>query len=143
MLSFLKINDGIWGFSSRHWYVMYVWKKCCSLGYSLPYCKEKSETHILRHHVQIYNKYINVNVLILLFIKATRQGIWEVHSVPLKELVKYFFTYSKLNYGRMSHLFLSESHWPWIEHVKYLTSWKCFVGINESKIAYKMIIVIF
>ena len=45
---------------------------------------------------------------LLLFIRATRQQIWELHLASLHELVKYFFAFDMLNYARLTPVYLAE-----------------------------------
>ena len=45
---------------------------------------------------------------LLLFIRATRQQMCELHLVSLHELVKYFFAFDMQNYARLTPVYLAE-----------------------------------
>lgn len=51
---------------------------------------------------KVYLDYIELTLTILNFIKATRQGNWDLH------LVRYFFALDNLKYARMVPLYLAE-----------------------------------
>ncbi|MES9879620.1 MAG: hypothetical protein ABW185_01920, partial [Sedimenticola sp.] len=50
--------------------------------------------------------YMRFMTCIFLFIRATREGNWNLHLASLKELCKYFFAHDRLNYARMVPLYL-------------------------------------
>ena len=45
---------------------------------------------------------------LLLFIRASRQGLWELHLSSLNEFAKFFFVHDQLNYARMTPLYLAD-----------------------------------
>ena len=55
--------------------------------------------------------FVNLVDIMLLFIRATWQGIWDLHVLASLEMfVKYFFffTYYQINYARFTPVYLSE-----------------------------------
>ena len=57
---------------------------------------------------KVFHDSIELVRAILTFIKATRQGNWDLHLAALESLTKYFFAIDKLKCARMVHLYLSE-----------------------------------
>jgi len=57
---------------------------------------------------KVFHDSIELVRAILTFIKATRQGNWDLHLAALESLTKYFFALDKLKCARMVHLYLSE-----------------------------------
>ena len=47
---------------------------------------------------------------ILMFIRASREGDWNLYLESLKALAKYFFAHDRLNYARMVPLYLAQMH---------------------------------
>ena len=54
--------------------------------------------------------YMKFVMCILMFIRASREGDWNLHLESLKALAKYFFAYDRLNYARMVPLYLAQMH---------------------------------
>ena len=52
--------------------------------------------------------FMNLVEIMLLFIRATRQGIWDLHLPSLEMFVKYFFAYDQINYAKLTPVYLSE-----------------------------------
>ena len=52
--------------------------------------------------------YMRMVLLIYTFIRATRDGLWELHLSSLDALCKYFFAYDKQKYARLVPLYLAE-----------------------------------
>jgi len=48
--------------------------------------------------------------MLLLFVRASRQGLWELHLASLNMFVKYFFAYNQQNYAQLSPVYLSEMY---------------------------------
>ena len=42
------------------------------------------------------------------FIRAERDGIWELHIDSLTEMIHYFFAYDRVNYARWASVFLAD-----------------------------------
>ena len=51
---------------------------------------------------------MNLVKIMLLFIRAIGQGIWDLHLTSLEMFVKYFFAYDQINYARLTPVYLSE-----------------------------------
>ena len=45
--------------------------------------------------------------VLLLFTGASRQGLWELHLYSLNKMVNYFFAHDKINYARLSPVYLA------------------------------------
>ena len=54
--------------------------------------------------------YMKFVMCILMFIRASREGDWNLHLESLKALAKYFFPHDRLNYARMVPLYLAQMH---------------------------------
>ena len=52
--------------------------------------------------------YMRMVLVIYTFIRATRDGLWELHLSFLDALCKYFFVYDKQKYARLVPLYLAE-----------------------------------
>ena len=52
--------------------------------------------------------YMKFVMCILMFIRASREGDWNLHLESLKALAKYFFAHDRLNYARMVPLYLAQ-----------------------------------
>ena len=52
--------------------------------------------------------YMRIVLLIYTFIRATRDGLWELHLSSLDALCKYFFAHDKQKYARLVQLYLAE-----------------------------------
>ena len=48
--------------------------------------------------------------LLFLFIRASRQGLWELHLSSLHEMSKYFFAHDQINYARLVPLYLADMY---------------------------------
>ena len=57
-----------------------------------------------------YKNYMKMFELLLLFIRGTRQRLWNLHLASLHNLVKYFFAHDKQNYARMVPVYLAEMY---------------------------------
>ena len=44
----------------------------------------------------------------LLFMRVTKQQLWNLHLAALEKVTKYFFSLDLLNYARMTHVYLSK-----------------------------------
>ena len=53
-------------------------------------------------------RYMRMVLLIYTFIRATREGLWELHLASLDKLCKYFFAHDKQKYARLVPLYLAE-----------------------------------
>ena len=54
--------------------------------------------------------YMTFLMCILMFIRASREGDWNLHLESLKALAKYFFAFDRLNSARMVPLYLAQMH---------------------------------
>ena len=54
--------------------------------------------------------YMKFVMCILMFIRASREGDWNLHLESLKALAKYFFAHDRLNYARMVPLYQAQMH---------------------------------
>ena len=55
-----------------------------------------------------YANYMQMVSTVFLFIRASREGLWDLHLSSLDALCKYFFAYDRLNYARMVPLYLAD-----------------------------------
>ena len=64
----------------------------------------------LTNQAKYFRNFMKVFELLLLFTRATRQQLWELHLSTLHELAKYFFAYDMFNYARMTPVYLSQMY---------------------------------
>ena len=62
----------------------------------------------LNHEAQFLRIFMRMFEYLLLFIRATRQQMWELHLVSLHELLKYFFAFDMMNYARLTPVYFAE-----------------------------------
>ena len=55
-----------------------------------------------------WDEFIAMVELLLRFIRAEREGIWELHIDALSEMMPYFFAYDRINYSRWASVYLSD-----------------------------------
>ena len=74
--------------------------------------REKLKTFdlTLGKQATFYRNYMKMFELLLLFIRGTRQRLWDSHLASLHHLVKYFFAHDQQNYARMVPVYLSEMY---------------------------------
>ena len=88
----------------------------------------------LMHQVMLV--YMRMVLLMLQFIRAVRNGDWEGHLNALAKLVKYFFAFDKLNYARMTLIYISEMYALWESDPEL---WQEFSSgnwvVNKSQVA--------
>ena len=53
-------------------------------------------------------QYMDMIATIFIFIRSSREGLWDLHLSSLDSLCKYFFAYDRLNYARMVPLYLAD-----------------------------------
>lgn len=61
------------------------------------FCKQASEKSKL---FMFWKMYIDVVLLLLRFIRAERDGCWELHLQAVSEMIPYFFSMDRINYAR-------------------------------------------
>lgn len=49
---------------------------------------------------QFWNMYIDIVLLLLRFIRAEREGLWNLHLNAVAEMLPYFFSMDRINYSR-------------------------------------------
>ena len=69
--------------------------------------KLKVHSEKLEYQGRFFRNYMDMFENLLLFVRASRQGAWELHLSSLNEFVKYFFAHDQLNYARMTPLYLA------------------------------------
>lgn len=91
----------------------------------------------LEHQPRFFRNYMNMFENLLLFVRASRQGHWELHLSALNEFVKYFFAHDQLNYARMTPLYLAT-----MMELKNTDAWRYLednFSIAKSKIPFTAI----
>ena len=64
----------------------------------------------LKNQEKFLPNYMILFELLLLFIRASFQQLWELHLSTLHELTKYFFAYDMQNYARLTPVYLSQMY---------------------------------
>ena len=88
------------------------------------------------------SKFMEMYEVFLLFVRASRQGLWQLHLSSLNEFTKFFFSFDQINYARMSPLYLATMHdlqtsdkesWSYLEqNYSIFKSPIPFVGIGSD-----------
>ena len=68
--------------------------------------KKFNET--LQHQARFLRNCMHVYEILLLFIRATRQGIWKLHLTSLELMTPSFFTYDLQNYAHLMPEYLAQ-----------------------------------
>ena len=55
-----------------------------------------------------WSSYIDLVETLLLYVRATREGIWELHLSSLHSMLPWFFAYDRVNYARYLPAYISE-----------------------------------
>ena len=61
----------------------------------------------LTYQSRFLRNYMNMVEVLLLFTRASRQGLWELHLYSLSEMVNYFFAHDQINYAPLSPVYLA------------------------------------
>ena len=64
----------------------------------------------LTYQNRFLRNYMNMVKVLLLFTRASRQGLWELHLYSLNEMENYFVAHNQIKYARLSTVFLAMSH---------------------------------
>ena len=64
----------------------------------------------LRSQAKFLRNFMHMFEELLLFIRATRQSLWELHLASLQNLAKYFFAFDLQNYARFTPVYLSQMY---------------------------------
>ena len=62
---------------------------------------------LLKNQGQFLRNYMLMYEALLLFVRSSRMGNWDLHLQALENFVKYFFAHDQLNYARMTPLYLA------------------------------------
>lgn len=57
---------------------------------------------------ELWSSYIEMVQLLLTFIRATREGNWELHLSAIKSMLPWFFAYDRINYSRYVSVYWCE-----------------------------------
>ena len=76
------------------------------------YIKECSDNILsfeasLKNQTQYLRNYMKMFEVLLLFTRASRQGLWKLHLASLNKMVAYFFAHDQINYARLTPLYLA------------------------------------
>ena len=64
----------------------------------------------LTNQAKYFRNFMKLLELLLLFTRATRQQLWELHLSTLHEFAKYFFACDMFNYAPMTPVYLSQMY---------------------------------
>lgn len=64
------------------------------------YCK-----NLTSPMAKLWQSYIEMVLLLLRFIRATRQGNWSLHKACMKDMLPWFFAYDRTNYARYGSVY--------------------------------------
>ena len=62
----------------------------------------------LKHQGRHLRNYMSMCECLLLFIRSSRQSLWNLHLSSLNCFVKYFFAHDQINYARLTPLYLAD-----------------------------------
>ena len=72
------------------------------------YHTQQQFDNTLTHQSNFYRNYMLLFESLLLFIRASREQLWNLHLNSLHSLCPYFFAFDMLNYARMTPVYLSQ-----------------------------------
>ena len=55
-----------------------------------------------------WTSYLEMVQLLLLFLRATREGHWELHLSSIRDMIPWFFSYGRINYSRYLPIYYLE-----------------------------------
>lgn len=55
-----------------------------------------------------WNEFIEMVLILLRFVRAERDGIWELHIDSLSEMLPYFFAYDISNYAHWASVYIAD-----------------------------------
>ena len=61
----------------------------------------------LKNQGMFYNNYMKMVESLLLFIRSSREKLWNLHLASLDEFTKYFFAHDQINYARLSPVYVA------------------------------------
>lgn len=61
----------------------------------------------LQNQTRYLHNYMKMFEVLLLFTRASRQGLWKLHLASLNKMVNYFFAHDQINYARLTPLYLA------------------------------------
>ena len=64
----------------------------------------------LSNQARFYRNYMDLFKFILVFIRASREQLWELHLQSLNLLCPYFFAFDMLNYALMTPVYLAQMY---------------------------------
>jgi len=67
----------------------------------------ESDGRLFKNQALFLWKYMEMFEILLLFLRASREEIWELHLASLDAMVPYFFLHDQINYARMTPLYLA------------------------------------
>ena len=65
----------------------------------------------LKGQPKLYRNFMKLVGIMLLFVRASPQGLWELHLASLEMFVKFFFAYDQQNYARLSPVYQRCMHY--------------------------------
>ena len=74
---------------------------------SFPQMQENFDLQ-LKHQAKFLRNFMTMFEKLLLFIRATRRGLWHLHLQSLHEMSSYFFAFDLQNYSRLTPVYLSQ-----------------------------------
>ena len=72
--------------------------------------KVRTFENTLAGQAKFLHNFMKMYEILLQFIRASRQGVWELHLSSLHEMTKYFFAHDQINYARLAPLYLAEMY---------------------------------
>ena len=72
--------------------------------------KVRTFENTLAGQAKFLHNFMKMYEILLQFIRASRQGVWELHLSSLHEMTKYFFAHDQINYVRLAPLYLAEMY---------------------------------
>jgi hypothetical protein len=70
------------------------------------YTKFKDEYSESSSTFALWDQYIHMIHILLWFIRAERERVWDLHLAALAEMIPYFFAYDRINYARWATVYL-------------------------------------
>ena len=80
----------------------------------------------LKNQGKFFNNYMKMVETLLLFIRSSTEGLWNLHLASLNDFTKYFFAHDQINYARLSPVYVASmlqlqhsdhSTWEYLEEI--------------------------
>ena len=101
--------------------------------------KQKSFDCCLRNQSKLLRNFMKMFQKLLLFIRSSRQSIWNLHLSSLCELTKYFFAFDLQNYARLIPVYIAQMSSLKVSDPEAWTFLQDNMSVNKTHIPFSAI----